>query len=243
MVRIFITGSSDGLGLLAAKSLIEQGHQVVLHARNAKRKDDVIGKIHGAEAILTGNLSEIEETKALAGKVNKLGTFDTIIHNAGIYNASPEDILTVNVIAPYLLTCLIKKPKSLIYIGSDMHIQGKAALESLKTGNAGVSYSDSKLLVLMLCKAVARKWPEVYVNAVDPGWVPTKMGGPGAPDNLQEGYETQVWLALGEGKQTKVSGRYFFHQKEAHSNPDADNVALQKRLLDVCAGITGISFS
>jgi len=96
--------------------------------------------------------------------------------------------------------------------------------------------------VLMLCKAVARKWPGVYANAVDPGWVPTKMGGQGASDDLQKGYETQVWLAVSDESLAKVSGHYFYHQEETRYNPEADDVLRQERFLDLCKEIIGISF-
>lgn len=242
MARIFITGSSDGLGLLAAKALIDCGHQVVLHARNTSRKEETLKNVQGAEAVLTGDLSDIEETKTLANEVNKLGMFDAIIHNAGVYNTSAEQIFVVNVLAPFILTSLIHKPKRLIYLSSDMHMQGRPKLEYFKTDVGRITYSDSKLHVLMFTKAVARKWTDVYANAVNPGWVPTKMGGKGAPDNLQKGYETQVWLATSDDEQAKVSGSYFFHQKKEHSRPDADNEALQDELIRLCEDITGVSF-
>ncbi len=242
MARIFITGSSDGLGLLAAKVLLEQGHQVVLHARNTKRKADTLKKVQGAEAVLIGDLSSLEETKALAGEVNKLGTFDAVIHNAGVYQAPAEQIFSVNVLAPYILTCLIQKPQRLIYLTSDMHLQGRPKLEYFKSDIQQINYSDSKLHVLMLCKAVARKWKNVYSNSVNPGWVPTKMGGVNAPDDLQKGYETQVWLATSNEEQAKVSGHYFYHQKVGRSNSDADNVSLQEKFMALCREITGVAF-
>lgn len=242
MARIFITGSSDGLGLLAAKSLIAQGHRVVLHARNAQRKEDTLQKIQGAEAVLTSDLSSLQETKALAEQVNQLGHFDAVIHNAGVYIAPAQQIFSVNVLAPYVLTCLIQKPERLIYLTSDMHAGGRPKLEHFKTGIERINYSDSKLHVLMLCKAVARKWKGVYANGVNPGWVPTKMGGPGAPDDLQKGYETQVWLAVSDDAQAKVSGRYFYHQQAKSCNPEADNVSLQDRFMELCEEITGVSF-
>lgn len=242
MAKIFITGSSDGLGLLAAKLLTEQGHQVVLHARNEKRKEDTLNTMQGDVTVLTGDLSSMEETKALAEQVNKLGRFDAVIHNAGVYNAPAQQILSVNVLAPYLLTCLIQKPERLIYLTSDMHLGGRPKLEYFKTDVERINYSDSKLHVLMLCKAVARKWKGVYSNGVNPGWVPTKMGGANAPDDLQKGYETQVWLATSKEQQALVSGRYFYHQKAERSNPEADNVLLQERLLEVCKELTGVLF-
>ena len=124
-----------------------------------------------------------------------------------------------------------------------MHLQGNARPDDLENNTNGINYADSKLLVLMLCLATARLWKDVYANAVDPGWVPTKMGGSSAPDNLQKGYETQAWLAVSDEKNACVSGTYFFHQKEKSYNPEAADVWLQEKLLNVCGNITGISFS
>jgi NAD(P)-dependent dehydrogenase (short-subunit alcohol dehydrogenase family) len=242
MARIFITGSADGLGQLAAKALIEQGHQVVLHARNEKRAEEALEKVPGAESIMTADLSSIDETIQLGESVNALGKFDAVIHNAGVYQASSKELFTVNTLAPYVLTCLIQKPKRLIYLSSDMHEGGRSKLESFKTNISRITYSDTKLHVLMLCKAVARKWLNVYANALNPGWVPTKMGGSGAPDDLQKGYETQVWLAVSNDEKAKVSGRFFYNQKEIRSNTEADDVLLQERFLNLCKEITGISF-
>lgn len=92
----------------------------------------------------------------------------------------------------------------------------------------------------MLCKAVARKWSDVYANAVK---VPTKMGGAGAPDNLEKGFQTQVWLAVSNNQKAKVSGRFFYHQKEIPSNREADDEGLQERFLILCKEVTGISFT
>ncbi|HEX2968600.1 MAG TPA: SDR family NAD(P)-dependent oxidoreductase [Bacteroidales bacterium] len=242
MSRIFITGSSDGLGLLTAKTLIHQGHKVVVHARNEKRGNEALEKLPGAESVLTADLSDAEETKLLASKVNDLGAFDVVIHNAGVYNTSERELFNVNTLAPYILTCLIQKPKRLIYLSSGMHKSGHFRQESFNTDINRIIYSDTKLQVVILCNSVARKCPDVYANSVNPGWVPTKMGGPGAPDNLEKGYQTQVWLATSNDDKAKVSGRYFYHMKETHSNPDADDESVQEKFLAICKEITGISF-
>lgn len=241
MVRIFITGSSAGLGQLAAKSLIEQEHQVVLHARNEKRAQDAMDNVPNSEAVLIGDLSSINETKQLAEDVNALGRFDAIIHNAGVYRTDHEKIINVNTLAPCILTCLIQKPKRLIYLSSGMHKHGSSSLDKIKSGK-GLSYSDSKFHNVLLAKAVARKWPDVFSNAVDPGWVPTKMGGSGAPDDLDKGYETQVWLAVSDEEEAKVSGRYFYHKKETNYNSTADDTELQGKFIDVCEQATGVHF-
>lgn len=242
MARIFITGSADGLGLLAAKLLISQGHDVVLHARNEERGKETLSKVSGAEKVLTADLSSMEETKQLAAKVNAIGGFDAVIHNAGVYQVPGKIIFAVNILAPYILTCLIKKPKRLIYLSSGMHLQGHPNLDKLTNDTSRISYSDSKLHVLMLAKAVARKWPAVYSNTVDPGWVPTKMGGAGAPDNLDKGFQTQTWLAVSNDDQAKVSGCYFYHQKQKRYLPEADDVNTQEKLLALCEQISGVGF-
>ena len=254
MAKIFITGSADGLGHLAAKLLVAQGHHVVLHARNAERGRQALGKVPGAENVLTADLASIEETKKLAEEGNALGGFDAVIHNAGVYDKAlsrtgtrdaQQMMFTVNTLAPYILTCLIQKPKRLIYISSGMHFQGDPGLKNLNTGTgtrSGYTYSDTKLHDVILCMAIARKWPEVYANAVDPGWVPTKMGGPGASDNLEKGFQTQAWLAVSNDEQAKISGRYFYHQKQKQYLPQAGDVTLQEKFLALCERISGVRF-
>lgn len=248
MARIFITGSADGLGQLAAIALIAQGHRVTLHARNEKRARETSAKVRDAEAVLVADLSGMEETKRLAAEVNGMGSWDAIIHNAGVYQVPAKAvsadglplILAVNTIAPYILTCLIHPPQRLIYLTSGMHLQGDAGLRGL--GNANATYSDSKLHDVILAKSVASHWPGVLSNAVNPGWVPTKMGGAGAPDDLEKGYQTQVWLAVSDDKPAKVSGRVFFHQRETHYLPAADDPAVQQKFLDCCERISGVTF-
>lgn len=242
MARIFITGSADGLGALSAKALIEQRHEVVLHARNTERGKEAMHRNPGAAGVVTADLTNIDETIELAQEVNALGAFDAVIHNAGVYQVSAKEVFAVNTLAPYILTCLVQKPRRLIYLSSGMHMQGRSKLDLFATDVNRITYSDSKLHVLMLCKAVARLWPDVFANAVDPGWVPTRMGGRGAPDDLQKGYETQVWLATSGDAAAQVSGRYFFHQKERQHNPEADDIALQDQLLQQCATRTGVAF-
>lgn len=254
MARIFITGSADGLGQLAAKALINLGHQVVLHARNAERAKQALDKVPGAEDVLIADLSSITETKALASKANALGTFDAVIHNAGVYRVSKNSVgaeelpvlFAVNSLAPYILTCLMQKPKRLIYLSSDMHLQGDPNLDNLPVGthnrSSHVTYSDTKLHDVILSMAVARKWTGVYANAVDPGWVPTKMGGAGAPDNLEKGFQTQVWLAVSNDAEARVSGRYFHHKRPDHYLPAAGNATVQEKFLALCEQITGVRF-
>jgi NAD(P)-dependent dehydrogenase (short-subunit alcohol dehydrogenase family) len=175
--------------------------------------------------------------------VNALGVMDAVIHNAAVYTG--RDILPVNVLAPYLLTCLIARPGRLVYLSSGMHRGGRASIAALDGGyrhGRPVSYSDSKLLVAALAAAVARRWPEVLSNAVDPGWVPTRMGGPGAPDDLELGHVTQVWLAVSDDQQARTSGRYWYHQRPQAPHPAVTDERFGDQLLDALARAAGLPF-
>ncbi|MFZ5941766.1 MAG: SDR family NAD(P)-dependent oxidoreductase [Bacteroidota bacterium] len=253
MSKIFITGSSDGLGLLAARSLVSKGHTVFLHARNEERARVAASGVPGAEKVLVGDFASMEETKRLAEKVNALGPFDSVIHNAGIYEAAGAAksrdgwplIFAVNTLAPYLLTALISPPQRLIYLSSGLHRQGDARpdrLQAIMKKASVPTYSDTKLHDLILAVAVARLWPAVISNAVDPGWVPTKMGGKNAPDDLDRGYETQVWLASSDDPAALQSGRLLHHLREVSAHPQAGKEDIAEKFLEVCAKITGIPF-
>lgn len=254
MAKIFITGSADGLGQLAAKALVNLGHQVVLHARNPEKGKQALDKVPGAADALTADLSSMDETKSLASKLNALGAFDAVIHNAGVYQVAGNTVsadglpvlFAVNSLAPYILTSLMQKPKRLIYLSSSMHLQGDPDLDNLPAGahtrSSRITYSDTKLHDVILSMAVARKWPGVCANALDPGWVPTKMGGAGAPDDLEKGFQTQVWLAVSNEPEARASGQYFHHKRQALCLPASKDAAVQEKFLALCEQITGVHF-
>ncbi|HVC61498.1 MAG TPA: SDR family NAD(P)-dependent oxidoreductase [Acetobacteraceae bacterium] len=251
MSRIFITGSSDGLGLLAARLLVSQGHQVTLHARSDARAADARRALPQAEAVVAGDLASIAQMRLVAAQANELGRYDAVIHNVGVGYREPRTetvdgfarVFAINVLAPYLLTALMLPPHRLVYLSSGMHRGGTADLHdpqwTARRWNGAQAYSDSKLLDVVLAFAVARRWPGVLSNALEPGWVPTKMGGPGAPDDLAQGAVTQAWLAASDDPAAAVTGRYFYHQKQQRVHPAAGRAKLQDELLDYCAGVTG----
>lgn len=228
MEKIFITGSSTGLGALAAKELIAQGNEVVLHARNDARAKEALKENPGATQVVIGDLGRKEEILSVAKQANQFGRFDVIIHNAGVYTTDARLTYTVNIEAPYILTSLIEKPKRIIYVSSGMHRGSRLNIDHLEQGT---DYSSSKLALLLLMKAVSRLWPDVLVNAVDPGWVPTRMGGAGANDSLEGGYSSQVWLASGEDKNALSSGNYYYHKKLSRYDERVENIDLQNQLL------------
>lgn len=241
MARIFVTGSADGLGKSAASALLDEGHRVVVHVRSRDRLAAVESlAARGADAVV-GDLADREQTRGVAEQVDALGPMDAVIHNAGIY--SDAGVLAVNVTAPYLLTALMRRPKRLIYLSSGMHRGGSPRLEGLDwTGRrSGCSYSDTKLFITAFSCALARRWPDLLCNAVDPGWVPTRMGGKGAPDDLRLGHVTQVWLATSDDAEARTTGGYWFHQRRSPPHPAAEDEAFQQRLIDALAGATGVT--
>jgi NAD(P)-dependent dehydrogenase (short-subunit alcohol dehydrogenase family) len=88
--------------------------------------------------------------------------------------------------------------------------------------------------------AVARRWPDLRAHAVDPGWVPTRMGGPGAPDDLELGSLTQTWLAGSDHPEATGSGGYWFHQRRRSPAPAALDESFQNALLDELIQLTDV---
>jgi NAD(P)-dependent dehydrogenase (short-subunit alcohol dehydrogenase family) len=246
MAHILITGSSSGLGLMAGELLIEQGHDVVLHARTEARNPGI------AEAVV-GDFASMAQVRSVAEQANALGPFDAVIHNAAVGYQEPKRLVTedgfahvfgVNVLAPYLLTALMDRPSRLVYLSSGMHRGGDPDLSDVqwerRRWSGSQAYSDSKLWDVVLAFAVARWWPSVPSNAVDPGWVATRMGGRGAPDDLSQGHLTQVRLALGE-----IGGTagYYYHLTSGNTHPAASDPAVQDAFLAMCAELTGTALA
>jgi NAD(P)-dependent dehydrogenase (short-subunit alcohol dehydrogenase family) len=251
VARVFVTGSTAGLGRAAAEELLDGGHEVGVHARSAERAASVDDLAQRGARVVIGDLASREDTRAVADQVNAVTGIDAVIHNAAIYVddrrlASAEGharTLAVNVLAPYLLTAWIDGPSRLIYLTSGMHHSGDTSLRNLdwtaRRWSGVQAYCDSKLYLTTLALALARRWPRRLVHAVDPGWVPTRMGGPGAPDDLGLGADSQVWLAAGDDPAADVTARYVHHRRSGPVPAVVGDEQAQEALFAYCAELTG----
>ena len=253
MPRIFISGSTDGLGRAAASVLIDEGQDVVLHARTRERAATVSDLAPDAAGVVIGDLASAAETRDLADQVNQIGRMDAVIHNAGVFREPSRSAtadghattLAVNTLAPYLLTALIDRPDRLIYLSSGLHHAAAGSLRDIdwtaRPWNPTQAYAESKLHLTALALTLARAWPDVLSNAVDPGWVPTKMGGPGATGDLEQEYLTQTWLAVSTDAAAAVSGGYWCHRQRQEPATQARDLAFQDQLMDRLAALTGVA--
>jgi NAD(P)-dependent dehydrogenase (short-subunit alcohol dehydrogenase family) len=236
--RILVTGSADGLGRAAANSLLSAGHAVVVHARNRERAASLGTLLERGAGMVVGDFTDRDAVRRIAAELNDAKPFDAVIHNAGVW--SGPAVLPVNIVAPYLLTALLREPRRLVYLSSGSHFGGHLSLAGADwRGEHPGSYADSKLFVTALAAAVARLRPGVLSNAVDPGWVPTRMGGPDAPDDLELGHRTQEWLAASDDPQALTTGGYWYHRQRQQPHRAVHDRVFQERLLQTLAQETG----
>lgn len=138
----------------------------------------------------------------------------------------------------------MRKPRRLVFLSSGMHRFTGPNLDDIKwtkrEWDGAQAYSESKLYNVLFAFGIAHRWTDVRVNALEPGWVPTRMGGPDAPDDLRQAHLTQAWLASSDDPEACVTGKYFYHMRQRAPNPIAYDTAIQNRLLTICAQMTGI---
>ncbi len=255
MSLVLITGSNDGLGRDAARRLVDDGHRVVGHARNTEKADGLRRELPGLADVLVADLSSAAQVRRLAEEADAIGTFDAVIHNAGIGFREPdrgptEDgharTLAVNALAPYLLTALMQPAGRLVYLTSGLHEQGGTDLDDLDwTERAWDGRQAYCGLQALRRDARRRRSPAGGRTSSRPrshraGWR-RRWAAQGAPDDLDAGSVTQVWLAVSDDPEALQSGTLYYHQAPRHTHPAVADEAFQEALLDAFARLTGVS--
>lgn len=262
---ILITGSTDGIGKLAATKLAKEGHTIYMHGRNPEKLAAAISEIKEAAqnqnvSGFAGDLSDMDSVKRMAQQIrDEVASLDVLINNAGIF-MSPQPLnkdgidmrLVVNYLAPFLLTRellpLLEKGNEPRIISLSSAAQASVSLEAL-TGKEELpvqeAYAQSKLALTMWCFDLARKVPHIAVIAVNPGsLLNTKM--------VQEAYGRH-WSSADKGasilhdlavsdEYRGITGKYFDNDKGTFgpAHKDAYDEARIDRLITVTNNLLGL---
>ena len=206
MTTICLTGSTDGIGLAAARTLLADGHRVLVHARSQARGRPVVDALSGDVDLVVGDLASLRDVRALAERL-RAEPLDVLAHNAGVWvrDDTPritadgfETTFAVNVLAPHLLTSLLAGHLSgrLLWLGSGMAVPGRPKPTALGgERETRQAYADSKACDIALALAWGRRLG-LPSAAVDPGWVKTKLASSGAPGEVEDGADTLAWCCV-----------------------------------------------
>ena len=249
MATICITGSTDGIGLAAARRLLGQGHRVLVHARSEPRGRPVVQALDGDAELVTGDLASLRSVRELADQLRAHAPLHVLAHNAGVWvrGATPrttvdgfETTFAVNVLAPHLLTALLQDVLTdrLLWLGSGMAGSGRPDPAALgRETDPRQAYADSKACDVALAIAWGRRLPQVASAAVDPGWVRTKLASAGAPGRVEDGADTLAWCAT----EADLSGAPYWKDRRPTRVPRAlQDPPLQDALLAACDRLVGL---
>ncbi|MDI6002382.1 SDR family NAD(P)-dependent oxidoreductase [Cobetia marina] len=246
MKTILITGSTDGIGLVTAKALLERGHRVLIHGRSEQKVNGVVAELAalaGAERVagFVADLSDLVAIDSLASDVLAANaSLDVLINNAGVFQA-PSVVtadgldlrFVVNTLAPYLLTQKLApalRPAGRV-VNLSSAAQSPVDLKAL-TGEVAfndhyAAYAQSKLAITMWTRTLAQDWEGQgpILIAVNPGsllaskMVKEGFGVPGK--DLGIGADILVRAALDE-EFAGANGQYFDNDAQRFAPPHAD---------------------
>jgi len=193
-----VTGGNRGIGRAIAEGLVARGHRVVIGVRDLEAGRAVAEEI-GAQAVRL----DVARLDGLAASVDKIGGVDVLVNNAGV-------LIDMNMLEDagafhMSIDVMFRGPYELIRaVTPHMRTRGWGRIVNVSSGwgsfGEGLegpgAYGVAKAALNALTKALVRDLPEgVKINAVDPGWVRTRMGGEGATRSPEEGAATAIWLA------------------------------------------------
>ena len=249
MATVCITGATDGIGLATAGVLLAGGHRVLVHARSEARGRPVVQGLDGDAHLVTGDLAQLAEVRSLAEQIAGHGPLDVLVHNAGVWvrgdtpRVTPDGFETtfaVNVLAPHLLTALLRDRLSgrLLWLGSGMARSGRVRPDALGAErDPRQAYADSKACDVALAMAWGRRLPQIASAAVDPGWVKTKLASRGAPGDPRESADTLSYCAT-EADLTR--GPYWRDRRPLPVPAHLRDPALQDTLAAACDRLAGV---
>ncbi|SLN55928.1 SDR family NAD(P)-dependent oxidoreductase [Ruegeria meonggei] len=235
---ILITGSTDGIGLLTAKKLIAEGHNVLLHGRSMSKLESTTAAVGGNAETYVADLRDLSAVRNLAENVRaKHDKLDVLINNAGVLKA-PQAVLAngqdirfvVNTLAPFLLTELLLPiiPADGRVVNLSSAAQAPVNINALR-GNVSLAdmeaYAQSKLAITIW----TREWPKTLTDApvmvaVNPGsLLASKMVKEGfglAGNDMNIGADILIDAALG-ARFADMSGAYFDNDSGAFADPHA----------------------
>ena len=225
MARVMITGSADGLGLMAARLLAEQGHEVTLHARDAARGSGLAALPRPGG----GARRPVQHRRhsRVADQAQRSAATTPSSTTPASATASRERLRDRRRPGPRLRR---QRARAVPADRADHRPAGSSTSVPACTGAAtptlatcSGSTAPLERRAGLLGQQAVRRWcsrsrspaagPRCSPTRVEPGWVPTKMGGPDAPDDLSQAAVTQAWLAVSDDPAATVTGRYFYHQR------------------------------
>lgn len=245
MKTILITGSTDGIGKLAAIRLAKDGHAIVLHGRNPQKLQSVIEEVKAASqnaqiSGFTADFSDLAEVRTMAQKIQEThSSLDILINNAGVFKSPEPDNkdgldlrIVVNYLAPYLLTQALlpilhkaEKPQIINLSSAAQAPVNAAVIQGTTKASENATYAQSKLALTMWSFYLAKQEPNMAVLALNPGsllntrMVKEAYGKFWSP--ADKGAKIIYDLAVGPAYQGQT-GKYYDNDQGGFGWPHAD---------------------